>query len=856
MSNKNKDLNNEEKNNDIMIKIAAFIVDKRRAFYFIFAVILVLCFITIPKVRVNNDISSYLPDETETRRGLTLMDEEFITYDTEKIMVTTITTETAEELKEKMEKVDGVKEVEFEDDEDHYKQSAALFTVTLDVYDDLDKELEIVENVKKELDSYDYYAYSDSIDDSSKQLDNEMTIILAIALVIIILVLLFTSSSFMEVPIFLVVFGIAALMNMGTNYIFGEISFITKSVAVVLQLALAIDYSIILSHRFAEEKQTKNSYDAIVAALSKAIIEISSSSLTTLAGLAALTVMQLKIGMDMGLVLCKGIICSLLTVFLIMPGLLLAFSDKIDKTTHKSFVPSIEKWCNLVIKLRNIVPYIFIAVIIAGAVLSSMNNYAFDVAEQQMNMPTESSVAKRKVDEIFGLDHQLAVIVPSGDYDKEAKVISLIEKNPNINSALALANTEVEDDYMLTDKINAREMSKLMDIDYDLCCLLFQAYGAQHDEYTAIFSDVNDYEVPIIDLFIYVHEKMDLGVINLDEEQTDDLNDLYDQIIEAKDQLESDDYSRMVFTYTCDVESDEAYQMLKDVRADVERYYDECLLVSDSVNSRDLGDSFNGDNNKINIITLLALLLILMLTFRSGGVPVILVLAIQGSVWINFSIPFLASQRMYFLGYLVVSSIQMGATIDYAIVFTNRYLALKENMEKKKAAAEALNQSFPTILTSGSILMLAGFLIGKISTNAIISTLGMSLGRGTLISIVIVMMVLPQIVLLCDKFIEKTAFGKKKMEDDKAVKREMSGIMIVNGRIRGNVSGFVDGMFYGVIKGDVDARMELGSQSNLLEAGRDESNVTESVDSASENDKSVTEKKAIEEESKDETKQN
>ena len=842
--NKNKVSDSEEKNRDIMVKIAAFIVDKRRAFYLIFAAVLVLCLISIPKVKVNNDISSYLPDDTETRRGLTLMDEEFITYDTETIMVTTVTKETAEELKEKMEKVDGVKQVEFEDDEDHYKQSAALFTVTLDVHDDLDRELEIVQNVKDQLEGYDYYAYSDSIDDSSKTLQQEMTVILAIALLIIIAVLLFTSSSFMEIPIFLVVFGVAALLNMGTNYLLGEISFITNSVAVVLQLALAIDYAIILSHRFAEEKLTKNSYDAIVAALSKAIVEISSSSLTTLAGLAALMVMQLRIGMDMGLVLCKGIICSLLTVFLIMPGLLLAFSDKIDKTTHKSFVPSIQKWCNLMIKLRHVVPYIFIVIIAVGAVLSGMSDYAFDVSSQQMEMPTESAVAKRKVNEIFGTDHQLAVIVPAGDYDKEAKVISLVEKNPNINSALGLANTEIDDDHMLTDRINAREMSKLMDIDYDLCVLLFQAYGAGHDEYSAIFSDVNDYEVPIIDLFLYTHEKMDLGVINLDEEQTNDLNELYDTLIDAKEQLESDNYSRMVFTYTCDVESDEAYQLLKDIRADVERYYDECLLVSDSVNSRDLGDSFSGDNNKINIITLLALLLILMVTFRSAGVPVILVLAIQGSVWINFSIPFLASQKLYFLAYLVVSSIQMGATIDYAIVFTNRYLTLKETMDRKEAAAVALNQSFPTILTSGSILTIAAFLIGMISTNAIISALGAALGRGTLISIVIVMMVLPQIVLLCDKFIEKTAFGKKTVEADKAAKREMSGVMIVNGRIRGNISGFVDGMFYGVVKGDVNARMELGNTNSLLEAGRGEEYVTEDII-----------KEAIEEESKDETEQ-
>lgn len=827
----------KEEKSGIMKKIATFIVDKRRAFYLIFSAALVLCIISIPKVKVNNDISSYLPSETETRRGLTIMDEEFITYDTEKIMVTTVTASTAEKIKERLEAVEGVKQVEFENDDDHYRQSAALFTVTLDVRDDLDRELEIVNNLKKELDGYDFYAYSDSIDDSSKTLESEMNVILIIALVIIVAVLLFTSSSFMEVPIFLIVFGVAALLNMGTNYLLGEISFITKSVAVVLQLALAIDYSIILSHRFAEEKKIKNSYDAIVTALSKAIIEISSSSLTTLAGLAALMVMQLKIGMDMGLVLCKGIICSLLTVFLIMPGLLLHFSDKIDKTTHKSFVPSIQKWCRLVIKMRYVVPVIFIILIAGGSVLSSMSDYAFDVASEQMKKETENSIAKNKVNEIFGTDHQLAVIVPSGDYDKEAKVISLIEKHPQINSALGLANTEIEDkNHILTDKINARELSKLMDIDYDMSCLLFQAYGVQHNQYGAIFSDINDYKVPIIDLFLYIHEKMDLGIVNLDEEQTDDLNDLYDRLTDAKEQLESDNYSRIVFTYKCDVESEESYQLLKDIRADVEKYYDECLLVSDSVNSRDLGDSFSGDNSRINIITIISLLLILMFTFRSAGIPVLLVLAIQGSVWINFSIPYLTSTRLYFLAYLVVSSIQMGATIDYAIVFTNRYLELKKEMSNKDAAMTALNQSFPTILTSGSILTFAGFLIGKISTNAIISALGTVLGRGTLISIVIVMMVLPQIVLLCDKIIEKTSFSKETNDAEKAVKREMSGAMYINGRIRGNVSGFVEGTFKGLVRGNINAHIDVGDIEEKEVPAKDVIEVIENSKEASNNE--------------------
>ena len=158
-------------------------------------------------------------------------------------------------------------------------------------------------------------------------------------------------------------------------------------------------------------------------------------------------------------------------------------------------MPSIEKWCKVVIKLKNIVPYIFIAIIAVGAVLSSMSNYALTPQPNSLKSRPKTQSTKRKVDEIFGTDHQLAVIVPSGDYDREAKVISLVEENPSINSALGLANTELDDDHILTEKINARETSKLMNIDYDLCCLLFQAYGAEHDEYSAIFGDVNDYEV-------------------------------------------------------------------------------------------------------------------------------------------------------------------------------------------------------------------------------------------------------------------------------------------------------------------------------------------------------------------------
>ena len=365
-----------------------------------------------------------------------------------------------------------------------------------------------------------------------------------------------------------------------------------------------------------------------------------------------------------------------------------------------------------------------------------------------LTQPLRRPRDRHKIEDRFGVKNTLAVVVPKGDHEKEKKILENVEKLPYISSATGLANTELKDGYTLTQKVTPREVAELMDMDYGLIKLVFQAYGIEHQQYNAILSDVSTYRVSILDLFMFLHEQMDYGVVTLDGEQEKAINELYDKLLDAQAQLEGEEYARMVFTYTCPVESDEAYQLLADVRSEAQKYYDVPILASNSTGSYDLQSSFQSDNNKISLLTVLAVMLILMLTFRSSSLPILLVLTIQGSIWINFSVPYLTSSKLFFLGYLVVSSIQMGATIDYAIVVTNRYLELRKEEGTKDAAIDALNQSFPTILTSGSILTVVGFLIGQISTNAMISSLGTVLGRGTLISIILVMLVLPEIIML------------------------------------------------------------------------------------------------------------
>ena len=799
----------KNKDNNFMIKLATFIVDKRNIIYMCFAIFLIYCVISIPKVKVNNDISSYLPDTTQTRQSLDIMDREFVTYGTAKVMVSNISYENGQSICESIKKIDNIKDVEYDDTSEHYTDSSALFTVTFKDDGSTQESITALNNIRELLSPYDVYISTDvgSEEEDAANLAHEMTFILLAAAAVILLVLLLTSQTYAEIIVFVIVFGVAAVLNMGTNYWFGEISFITKSIAVVLQLALAIDYAIILSHRFAEEKENypDDTHKAIIVALSKAIVEISASSLTTISGLITLALMQLRIGLDMGVILSKGIVFSLFTVFLLMPGILYQMNGFIEKTKHRSFVPSIRLWGRVVVKTRFVFPFIFLAVITAGIFLSSNCKYAYDVASIRSEVKTEKSIAEDKIDNTFGISNQMAVIVPKGDYVKEGKILEEVSKLDRITDSQGLANTEVEKNgitHMLTDKLTPREVSEFMDMDYDTICLLFQAYGLKNEEYGAFFGDIDECRICLIDIVEFVKEEMDKEVINFDEEQKDEFNDTYDDLQDGKLQLEGEDYSRMVFYYSGNVEGDDSYELLHNVENIAHKYYDEAYVASNTTSSYDLSSTFSTDNGKISLLTIIFVFVILVFTFKSFGLPALLVLTIQGSIWINFSFPTLTGQNLYFLSYLVISSIQMGATIDYAIVITNRYETLKKELPDRKAAVvQAIDEAFPTILTSGTILTMAGFLIGMMSTDAIIVSLGKNLGRGTLISIILVMLVLPQILLLCDKFIEKTYFKASKAADKNTVNDD--GSIVISGKVSGYVNGYIDGIMKGTIKGSI-----------------------------------------------------
>ncbi len=800
-------------------KIAALIVDKRKAFYLFYIIAGIFCAIATGWTQVNNDITSYLPDTSETRVGLDLMNDQFITYGSGSIMLENVTFEKAEEIAAELEKIDGVTTVKVENDEDSYKNGSALLTVTFDGEEDDQISKDAMVAIKEKLEPYDEYINSAVGNSSSETIAAEMQTVVVIVLVIIIGVLFFTSHTYMEIPVLLMTFGMAALLNMGTNFIFGEISFVSNSIAVVLQLALAIDYAIILCNRYTEERVNMDARDAVVTALSKAIPEISSSCLTTLSGMVAMMLMQFKLGFDLGIVLCKAIFFSIFVVFTLMPGLLMSFSPLIDKTHHRNFVPNITAVGKFDVKTKFIVPPIFAVILVAGFILSNQTNYVYGYSTLSTYTKNATQIAEEKIDETFGSNNMMAIIVPAGSYDKEHQLLERIEEMPQVESTMGLANIEAMDGYVLTDSLTPRQFAELTDMDIEVVQLAYAAYAADQEDYGQIVgsitsSTVSNYSVPLIDMFTFIYDEKEAGYVNLDDDLNDKIDDLHDQLDDAKKQLKTDDYSRMLVYANVPEEGEETFKFLDELHTVVQEFYPEnSYIVGDSTSDYDLSSVFSTDNLMVSILSFLFVLVILVFTFKSAGLPVLLLAIIQGSIWINFSVPVLMDTNIFFLSYLIVSSIQMGANIDYAIVISSRYTELKKSMSIKDAMVETLNQAFPTIITSGAILAIAGLLIGFLSSDVAISSVGICLGRGTLISIGLVMFVLPQILLLGDVIIEKTSFTLKRRE----LIQKRSGYMRVNGRVRGYVCGIVDANISGMIHGEISAQLDSDAADSMKE---------------------------------------
>lgn len=735
-------------------RASEWIVDHYRLFFVVFAALLVFSAVASGWVKVENDVAAYLPADSETRQGLDIMEQEFQTYGSAKILLRDTDADAAAATAEQIRAVDGVDSCTYTMND----TGSALLSVSLSDLEGSDTCAQTVQALRDLLDGSGAYIYSAEGYSISDQINGEVRGLLVIVAIILVTVLTFTSSTYAEVPILLITFLAAALINKGTNFVFGTISFVSNAVAILLQLAMSVDYAIIFCNRYKQAHETLPVREAVIESLEKSITVISSSSLTTIAGLVAMTFMKFGLGRDLGIVLIKAILISMLTVFLLMPGLLLKLGPAMDKTKHRNFVPKISGVGRLAWRTRRVVPLVFAAVLVVACIGANRVSYVYSEAPLKTHNADVNRTASQAITDDFGDETVLAVVVPAGDYTQEAALLDALSALPEVKSAVGIAGAEAAGGYRLADAVDYRTFAQLSDVDSTSAQALFALYAAENGAAQTAAQDLSGYQVPLLKLFEFLNDKIADGTVTLSAAQAAQVTALSSQLERASAQLEGTSYHRLVLTLAAASDGDETFALLDRIHAVVHQYYPtDSYLVGDAMSAYGSEQTFTQDNVMVSAMSILMVMLVLLFTFRSLGMPILLTLVIQGSIWINFGITVLTGEYVLFMVYLVASAIQMGCNVDYAIVVASHYTEARADQGPREAMITALNLAFPTIITSGTMLISAGLLIGARVSSGAVAGMGRFVGVGSLITVFLVLFVLPQLLLLGDTFVRRTA---------------------------------------------------------------------------------------------------
>jgi len=648
-------------------------------------------------VSVNYNVVDYLPKDAPSTKAMEVMDQEFDgSIPNTQVMMNDVTMQEALVFKEKLAAIDGVSDVTWLDDamdiktpiemadqdtiESYYKDNKALFSFSIREGD----EVAVTEAIY-ELIGEDNAMAGEALNTATQQsmAFTETMYAAALLIPIIIIILVISTTSWVEPVFFLTAIGVSVLINLGTNIFLGEVSFVTQSVAPILQLAVSLDYAIFLLHSFSDYRKTVDDPKvAMQMAMKRSLPAIAASASTTFFGFIALTFMEFEIGSDLGLNLVKGIVLSFVSVMIMLPALTIMFYKWIDKTQHKPLLPSIRNIGNGVMKLKYPSLILVLLLVVPTFLAQSKTDFIYGIGEQPESTRAGSDIVK--IEKEFGKNTAMVLLVPKGDVAKEEDLVRDLEDLEQVNSILAYVNT---------------------------------VSSAIPPEY-------------------------------LDES--------------VSKQFYSDNYSRIILQTNTETEGDAAFAFIEEIQQITSEYYgDDFYSLGESVTLYDMKSVVQEDNKLVNILTIVAIALVLLITFRSISFPIVLLLAIQTAVWINLSIPYFTNSKLVFVGYLIVSTVQLAATIDYAILLTEAYKENRKVMPVLQAVKKTIDEKIFSITISASILSSVGFILWLTSSNPIVSSIGLLLGRGALLAFIIVVIFLPALLIILDKVIEKTTWKAK-----------------------------------------------------------------------------------------------
>ena len=675
--------------------LPSFIIEKNRAIEKLFLVGVVISSVMAPFVEINYDLTEYLPDTVQSRQGLNLMEETFGYPGTARVMVKDVTLFEAKAYKDRLEAVDGVDQIlwldtgtnvfsgegfiDYTSIDEYYKDGCAVFDVTFDEGDTSKRTSKAIDEMREITGDKGYYVGMAVQDKSvAENVAEEMRLILSIGVFMIFVILCITTNSWLEPVLYLTIMGVAVVINKGTNIFLGQISFLTDSVSAVLQLAVSMDYSIFLIHAFTRQKKAGlDQTEALRNAIEEALNSIFASSLTTIVGFLVLAFMKFSIGFDMGIVLAKGIVISLITVVLFMPAMILRMAGWMEKTAHRPFLPDFHRLSRGIFRVRYAVLILVAVIAIPAYTAQGMNSFLYGNDAVGSGEGTDVYADEQEIDAVFGRSNMMMALIPSGDNVKERQFAEELSDLPYTKSVLSLSQTLPQGvpESFLPESVT----------------------GLLHD---------------------------------------------------------GSGWSRILIYVRSKGESALAYEYSDEIQAIMKRYYPlNSYLVGATPSTQDIEATITVDYDRVNTLSLIGVFVVVMFSFKSLLIPVIAMIPIEVAIFINMAVPYIRGETMIFMGYIIVSCVQLGATVDYAILTTNNYIACRKQLglEKNEAAVETLKRSIPAILTSGSILTIVGYILYHVSSIAAIGDLGHLIGRGAILSMILVSTFMPALLVLGDR---------------------------------------------------------------------------------------------------------
>lgn len=669
----------------------------------LFIVLAILCGTMIPRVSVNYSLSDYLPEDEPSTQAIDAMEDSFGSgVPNARLFVEGLDLSQASELADALAALPGTDEVTWlgtvvdtklplavanQESVDSWKDGddGYLFQLVIDE-DDSDAAITDIRNAAAQAGATQISMDGSQVSLNTMQQDASVQIvyIMLIAILIIVLILLFTSHSWFEPVIFLTAVGVAILMNMGTNIILGEISFVSQICGAVLQLAVSMDYAIVMLHTFRRcKREYPDDREAMAHAMKRGFSVVCSSAAVTFFAFLSLTVMHFGIGVNMGIVLSKGIAFSFLSVMFFMPCFMLLCQRPLDASEHRSLIPSLDKLARGCQKIM--VPAAVVIILVAIPAFLAQSQTDFLYGSSKLTDPeSQAGIEEARIQEAFGEEETWVLMVPEGNWAEEQRVLDEIrdlDGVTGVTSYLTVAGRGMP--------VEAIPSSQL-------------------------------------------------------------------------DQVISNGWSRMIITSNRGAEGDEVFSLVEQVReAASSEYGDEWLLAGNAVSTYDLRNVVQEDSTRVKIFSLATIALVLALMFRSLTIPIVMLIAIEVSIWMNLAVPYFLGENLNYIGYLVIDAVQLGAAVDYAIIYAREYFDRRRLYDPREAARSAVKHGGISILTSSSILAFAGIAIWLISTNGIISELGGLIARGAFLAMLMMFLFLPWLFRTFDGIICRTSIGLK-----------------------------------------------------------------------------------------------